>query len=543
MERGRSANIWESGVTVVELLEQVRAVGGDVWLAEGQLRYRMPQSPGANTTISGLRKAKSEVVAFLKRAEGEASSHAQRAATAGTAPLAYSQLQHWHLYELDTRPALRHMAGVRRIHGELHIAALRQALAEVVARQGALRTTFVASEGEPVQKVDTSAGVELQLEDLTTFPEDQRLVEARRQISETIAEPIDICKGPLCAVRLLKIGPTDHILLVAMEHIIADMWSLSLLLKDLHCAYDRISSGRPLELPEPAVQFAPYAARQRDQEVLWLSQNGDYWRERLTASERLCFPADPDHHDDDKGWGMVPVRIDANLCSRLRQWCRSKHITLPMAVFAAYSALVLEWCGRSEGVIRFEGNGRSAAVANTIGYFTAPLFVQLRLRKQETFAQWVEQVQHAYYEALERADNSYFEAQNPRPAFTRNPSFNWVPESGSEVDSTSEQATRWTDFAFENPLLARIERDAEPYILFGEEALSTLTSDATRLDGDARKAGEGELRGGVYFPRSRFSQRYMSRFSENLARVVRAMLEGPATNAAGPIVEEERSGA
>jgi hypothetical protein len=498
-----------------------------VWLADGQLRYRMPQNPAANITISGLRKAKSEVVAFLKRAQGEHSSHGQREVRAGTVPLAYSQLQHWNLYELDRRPALRHLAGARRIHGELHLAALRQALAEVVARQGALRTTLLATEGEPVQSIDASATVELQYDDLTCWPEEDRLLEARREIAATIVAPIDICKGPLCAVRLLKIGPADHILLVAMEHIICDMWSLSLLLKDLHFAYGRTASGRPMELPEPAIQFAAYAARQRDQQVLWLSQNGDYWRERLLASERLCFPADPDCDEvDGKGWGMVPVRIDSGLCGRLRQWCRSKHITLPMAIFAAYSVLVLEWCGRSEGVIRFEGNGRSAAVANTIGYFTAPLFVHLRLRTQETFAQWLDQVQHAYYEALERADHSYFEARNPRPAFTRNPSFNWVPESGGDAESTSEQAAgRWTEFAFENPLLANIERDAEPYILFGEEALSTLLSDAARLDGVARRAGEGELHGGVYFPRNRFSQRYMSRFSENLARVVRAMLD------------------
>ncbi|MDY6946792.1 MAG: condensation domain-containing protein [Pseudomonadota bacterium] len=546
MERGRAANIWESGVTVAELLEQVRAVGGDVWLADGELRYRMPQSPAANTTISGLRKAKSAVVAFLKQARGEDSSAGQSEIRAGTVPLAYSQLQHWRLYELDTRPALRHMAGVRRIHGELHVAALKQALAEVVARQGALRTTFRAGEGEPMQLVSTSAGVELQSLDLTTLPEARRLIEARRQISETIAEPVEICRGPLCAVRLMKLGPTDHILLVAMEHIIADMWSLSLLLRDLRCAYVRISSGQPSELPEPAVQFASYAARQREQQVLWLSQHGDYWRERLLASERLCFPADPDHHDHGQGWGMVPVRIDASSCSRLRQWCRARHVTLPMAVFAAYCVLVLEWCARSDGVIRFEGNGRSAAVADTIGYFTAPVFVRLQLRQHETFAQWVDQVQHAYYEALERADNSYFEAQQPRPAFTRNPSFNWVPEAGSDPGSTSQQATRWTDFAFENPLLAKVERDAEPYVLFGAEALSTLAADPTRPDAVAREAGEGELHGGVYFPRSRFSQRYMSRFSENLARVVRAMLddrfttsgavEGPAATAAGPIM-------
>ena len=49
--------------------------------------------------------------------------------------------------------------GAVRLKGELHVDALRRTLNEVVRRHEALRTTFVAVNGEPVQVISAPGQV------------------------------------------------------------------------------------------------------------------------------------------------------------------------------------------------------------------------------------------------------------------------------------------------------------------------------------------------------------------------------------------------
>ena len=79
-----------------------------------------------------------------------------------------------------------------------------------------------------------------------------------------------------------------------MHHIISDGWSMGVLVREVAALYEAFSQGRPSPLPELPVQYADYAAWQRQ----WLQGEAleaqlAYWREQLAGAPQLLeLPTD-----------------------------------------------------------------------------------------------------------------------------------------------------------------------------------------------------------------------------------------------------------
>src|SRR5262249_15127502 len=165
--------------------------------------------------------------------------------------------------------------------------ALRRALAEVVRRHEALRTTFAARDGEPVQVIAAAGPFELVAEDATEAG-------ARALADEEARRPFDLARGPLFRARLVRIVAGGHVLLLNMHHAVSDGWSIGLLVRELSQLYAAFLAGKPAPLPELAIQYADFAAWQRR----WLSgavleRQLAYWKNTLArAPPSLALPTD-----------------------------------------------------------------------------------------------------------------------------------------------------------------------------------------------------------------------------------------------------------
>src|SRR5438034_6395023 len=71
-------------------------------------------------------------------------------------PATYPQEQLWFLDRLVPGQARNNLAGLFRLRGQLDVSALRRALAEIIRRHEALRATFCALDGRPVQVIAPS---------------------------------------------------------------------------------------------------------------------------------------------------------------------------------------------------------------------------------------------------------------------------------------------------------------------------------------------------------------------------------------------------
>jgi hypothetical protein len=497
---------------LVKFIGDARKKGVRLWSENGNLHYKAPKGSLTQDEIERFRSSRDQVVAFLERVPGAQTAEPKLEPRSGRdrAPMACQQLAHWNWYQLNERRAIRQIASATRLRGRLNVEALRESITEIVRRHDALRTRIVVVEGTPVQEISQSGGCQVEWDDLTALSESLREVEVKRLIEKHILDPVDVAEAPLLAVRLLRLGAEEHVLIVAMEHMISDAFSLNVLLREIFTAYVQLLKGQGLSLPEIPLQFPDYAVWQRNSLKSWIEKHGAYWNERITGCQRLRFPEDKMPLTTTRlGWGVVPLRIGMDLKKELREWCRLRRTTLVMSIFTAYVALVLRWCDRSEAVVLYQSDGRfNPEMQNTIGYFASALCLRIRILEDDSFVELMDRVTEEYCKAYEHADSSYFASQMPRPEFLRNSAFNWVP-AGTEFDIPGlEDAITCAPVDFVDPLSRNLDVDSEPSVLLYD-------------------AGESDTSGEVWFPRNRFSADTMERFGRNFLAFIGALLRQP----------------
>lgn len=510
-----SPNGLESIRVIADILGDVRRKGVRLWSVNGELHYKAPKGALSSEEIEKLRAARDQIVALLeKSAAGGADPPLERRQREhnARAPLTIAQLAHWRVNRLDERPHVRTVASATRLRGTLDLALFRQSLAEMYSRHEALRTRIVVVEGIPVQEISESSNSEFEVVNLTALDASAREVEVTRLIHQLILEPIRVTVGPLLSVRLARLRVDEHVLIVAIEHIISDAFSLNLLLRDLLTTYKQAVVGRAAHLPAVSVELADYALWQRSVHRSWLDKHGQYWSARLNGCQRSRFPS----HEilataTGHGWATVPVNIGKDLKLELGAWCRLKRTTLVMSVFTAYVALVMRWCKASDMVIRYQTDGRfSPQIANTIGFFASMLNLRVELLDDDNFIDLNNRVVNEYCAAYEHHDLSYIDTLIPQPEFARNTCFNWVSlEPSGDIFNrrTVPDVITAEPVRFVNPLLESYEKDTEPMILLHES--------------------EDEIAGAVYFPLNRFSIEMMERFAGNLFVFIDALLRQP----------------
>ncbi|WP_029006248.1 non-ribosomal peptide synthetase, partial [Azorhizobium doebereinerae] len=329
-------------------------------------------------------------------------------AGAGPAPLSFAQERLWFFEQLHPGSAVYNIPVALRLPGSLDPALLKRALAEIVARHAALRTTFAARDGSPVQVVAPHVALDLPLDDLSALPADARQAEAARRATEEGRLPFDLAAGPLLRARLLKLAADDHLLLLTLHHIVSDGWSMGVLFRELSALYPAFLAGRPSPLPPLPIQYPDYARWQRD----WLA--GDelerqlsYWRTQLAGCPALIdLPTDRPHPPvQSYAGGLFTFTIPAPLVQRLRALGQQRGATLFMTLLAAFKVLLLRYCGQDDIVVGTPiANRTRVEVEPLIGFFVNTLVLRTSLAADPSFAEVVDRVRDTTLAAYAHQD-------------------------------------------------------------------------------------------------------------------------------------------
>ncbi|HEU4884131.1 MAG TPA: amino acid adenylation domain-containing protein, partial [Longimicrobium sp.] len=298
------------------------------------------------------------------------------------------------------------IATALRLAGELEVPALAAALAEVVRRHEALRTVFREAEGAPVQVIQPFDGFALPVDALPGGDEGARAV--RERIADEAVRPFDLAAGPLFRARLLRVGAEDHVLLLCMHHVVSDGWSMDVLFRELSALYAAHGGGGEAELPPLPVQYADYAAWQREQlrgEVL--DRQLAYWRERLAGAPALLeLPADHARPAVQGTEGAsVSVDLPPELLQRLLLLGRGQGATLFMVLLGAFQVLLAKYSGSEDVVVGSPAAGRARPeVEGLIGFFVNTLVLRTDLSGDPAFRQVLRRVREAALGAYEHQE-------------------------------------------------------------------------------------------------------------------------------------------
>ncbi|HEU0079559.1 MAG TPA: condensation domain-containing protein, partial [Longimicrobiaceae bacterium] len=324
------------------------------------------------------------------------------------APLSFAQQRLWLVQQLEPRSAAYNMAFALRVRGRMDPGVLEAAVSEIVRRHETLRTTFAASDGEPVQVIHPPAPVVVPRTELRALPPALREREARRLAGEEALRPFDLAAGPLLRVRALRLDGEEWALLFTLHHVVGDGWSLGVFVRELSELYGALSEGRAPELPPLPVQYADYAVWQRG----WLSgavleAQLAYWRERLRGAPPLLeLPTDRPRLPAGGDRGAVrPIARAGGTADALRALARREGATLFMALLAGWQLLLSRWSGQDDVCVGTPVAGRTRVeTEGLIGFFVNTLVMRADLSGDPGFAGLLRQVREAALGAYAHQD-------------------------------------------------------------------------------------------------------------------------------------------
>jgi amino acid adenylation domain-containing protein len=304
-----------------------------------------------------------------------------RAARCGALPASYAQQRLWFLDRLAPGRATYNVPAAYRLTGEPSPAALAAVLSEVVRRHEALRTRFVAVQGEPRQVILPPRRVPLPLIDLCALP--AAAGELARLRREEAARPFDLGseRAPLLRAALMRLGAGEQLLLVTTHHIAFDAWSEEILRRELGELYRAAVERRPAALPELVLQYADFAAWQRAWPPEAMARLLAFWRRQLAgASVVLELPTDLPRPAAQSFRGAIRELLLPGEAARLRQAARREGATLHMLLVAGFAALLARYTGQRDLLIGTPVANRSRPeVEGLIGFFVNVLALRATL--------------------------------------------------------------------------------------------------------------------------------------------------------------------
>jgi amino acid adenylation domain-containing protein len=323
-------------------------------------------------------------------------------------PVSFAQERLWFLDRLEPGRPTYNIPIALHLSGQLPEGAVARALSDLVARHEIVRTTFGLVSNEPVQIVHPVLDLPLAHVDVTEFPEPERYAAAFRVAEEDAVVPFDLERGPLLRATLVRRGPEAHTLLLTVHHIICDLWSTSVLLRDLSSFLEWRIRGAPVQLPKLPVQYADFAEWQRRRiSGEYLNALTSYWLEQLAdAPPEVTFPLDHPRPSLQSFRGRtVLFSIPRAVRDRLAAVCREEGATPFMGLLACFAILLARYARTTDVVVGTPVASRTRPeVENLIGFFANTLVLRVRLEGEPTFRELLRRVRDATLGAFDHQD-------------------------------------------------------------------------------------------------------------------------------------------
>jgi amino acid adenylation domain-containing protein len=431
------ANIWAEVLRVarVGVNENFFELGGHSLLAT-RVRERLRRIFNRDLPLRTLfeKPTVAELAAHLETARHEEDAGyiqpLKRVPRNGELPLSFAQQRLWFLDQLERPRTAYNIPIAVRLSGRLDEDALQRALNEVVRRHEALRTAFVTVDGKPQQVIVDGIAIALELHDLIGFNEPEQPAVAQQLITEEAEAEFDLEQAPLLRVRLLRLAPSEHILVVVFHHIVSDGWSLEVFVRELCALYEAFRRGEQSPLLELEVQYADFAQWQRERlSGALLEAELEYWRERLGGEqELLALPTDHVRPSVPRFTGAVKRWVlDREFTDRLRAFSRSHDATLFMTLLATLQTLLWRYTGQEQISIGTPIAGRTRSETEAlIGFFVNTLVLRTDLQGEPSFVDLLARVRDVClgaYQHQELPFEQLVQAIQPEREVNRTPLF------------------------------------------------------------------------------------------------------------------------
>ena len=337
-------------------------------------------------------------------------------------PTSFAQQRLWFLDQLAPGNPFYNVSTALHLTGSLNFTALKQTFNEIVRRHETLRTRFVMVEQQPVQAISPSLTIPLPLIDLRNFDSPERSTRMQQIVTQEAQHPFNLTTGPLLRVKLLQLDEAEYLLLLNIHHIVADGWSIGVLIKELGVLYKALAGDKRCLtttdsvsrlLPELPIQYADFAQWQRE----WLqgaAANGTsplqsqlvYWQKQLNGISVLNLPTDRLRSAVPSYRGAKQfLELPHSLTQALEALSYQEGVTLFMTMLAAFQTLLYRYTQQEDIAVGSPiANRNRSELEGLIGFFVNSLVLRTDFSGKVTFRELLNRVREITLEAYSHQD-------------------------------------------------------------------------------------------------------------------------------------------
>ncbi|MCP6691947.1 non-ribosomal peptide synthetase [Pseudomonas donghuensis] len=408
--QARIGRLWREqlGVEQIAADDHFFLLGGNS-IAATQVCARLGDELGLELGVRVLFEAPtladfSAAVTALQNDGGVARGAISRLGREQALPQSLAQNRLWLTWQLEPHSAAYNIPGALRLRGELDEAALQASFQALVERHESLRTVFAEEDGQALQRILPSLAFSVQRLDLSGASDQEVLAQREAEAMQ----PFDLHQGPLLRVTLVRLDSEEHQLWVTLHHIIADGWSMNILIDEFSRLYAAHCQGQEAKLAALHLDYADYGSWQRQ----WLAQGESarqlaYWKDRLGEQQAVLDLATdyPRSNRQSNAAARLSVRLQPSLAEALRSLARAHDATLFMVLLAGFQSLLHRYSGQTDIRVGVPNANRPRLeTQGLVGFFINTQVLRAQLDGRLPFKQLLAQVRHTTLEAQAHQD-------------------------------------------------------------------------------------------------------------------------------------------
>lgn len=342
-------------------------------------------------------------------------------------PLSFTQHRLWFLEQLIPHKSAYYIPIAIRLEGTLHVTALQQSFNEIIRRHAILRTSFMVIDEQPTQIIAQTHKRTIPLVDLGELSERELPIYMEQLRREEARRPFNLEQGPVIRATLLRFHHNEYILLITVHHIVFDMWSAGVFIREFATLYQSFLSEAPSPLPELSIQYADFAHWQRQRlQGETLETELAYWRRQLKDLPVLQLPIDRPYPSIQSFRGASQrFMLSTELAEQLRALSRQTGVTLFMTLLATFQVMVYRYTGQDDIIVGSPiANRNPSELEDLIGYFANTLVLRTSLAGNPQFIELLGRVRKVTLAAYAHQDLPFeklVEELQPTRDLSRNP--------------------------------------------------------------------------------------------------------------------------
>ena len=323
-------------------------------------------------------------------------------------PASFAQKGIWMLHHMDPKGIVFNIPLVVDIKGPLAPALLKDAFDFMVQRYEILRTSFVMSDHELIQKIHPHTPWDMPVEELSHLPESQRIAQLNRISAATGSAPLDLSRPPLMKTVLVRMGPGDFRLVFCIHHSLIDGWGAGVFFRELSDVYEALAGGQTLLDSPPPFQYGDV--------VLWQQQKLlqdeaksriAYWTRQLKGPRwplNLLNARPRPRLSTFKG-ERLSIAFSQETTLQLKKMAREENVTLFMVMLGALKALLFSYSGETDMIVgATTANRNHLQLEKVIGVFINSLAMRTNLSGDPSFKELLKRVRHTALGAYDHQD-------------------------------------------------------------------------------------------------------------------------------------------